>query len=217
MGNWSLRRPSDVCTANEPRRTNGRPEYRAKRLTGRVIFQASINRIVEIGVGIVGGQGDAGLAEVVGSGGLGGRDGQEVRLRVGAIGGHAGLGLGVGDLVLPLGGRAGDGEVGVGLGFLHARLGVGRGRFVGPGVVAAGGGLVEGGFLGGPIAIGLPLDGRDRHCRQVLGRGDRIIGERLRAGDRVLVVREHTGTASGTPVSRTIDSATRRFGPSPRI
>ena len=34
----------DVCTANEPRPTNGRPEYRAKRLTGRVIFQASINR-----------------------------------------------------------------------------------------------------------------------------------------------------------------------------
>ena len=33
----------DVCTANEPRPTNGRPEYRAKRLTGRVIFQANIN------------------------------------------------------------------------------------------------------------------------------------------------------------------------------
>ena len=34
----------DVCTANEPRPTNGRPEYRAKRLTGRVIFQANINK-----------------------------------------------------------------------------------------------------------------------------------------------------------------------------
>ena len=34
---------NDVCTANEPRPTNGRPEYRAKRLTGRVIFQANIN------------------------------------------------------------------------------------------------------------------------------------------------------------------------------
>ena len=33
----------DVCTANEPRPTNGRPEYRAKRLTGRVIFPANSN------------------------------------------------------------------------------------------------------------------------------------------------------------------------------
>ena len=34
----------DVCTANEPRPTNGRPEYGAKSLTGRVIFQANINK-----------------------------------------------------------------------------------------------------------------------------------------------------------------------------